>query len=850
MTGAFRQVMSNEAMLLISKAKRSIFFVIILHESPSARYNEAPLPYFCQIMRISLLLSTLFLASIASSQTKSIHIQLLENNKTPIVGATVKLLDRADTTNVQFAISDLAGQADFGAELETQYIVAATYTSMRPFQKGLVLREAEDTYRFYMQEDAQALKAVTIAAKKPLLRQEDDMTIVDPEPLVNSSTSAFDILEKTPGLFLDQDGNVYISSTTPATIHINGREQKMSAEDVAYMLKNLPPNSIERIEILRTPSAKYDASGSGGIVNVVLKKGVKIGRTGSVRAGINQGRYGNQFGGISINNSDGGRTSYLNLNYSHRNSYSQLNTNRQLSPDTLLMQDAYTVTPRENLYLGYGLGIELNPNWDIDLDGRASYGTRNSSTNTENTILKLSDDSVQNANLNTLFNDGHSLSINQGVASKLKLDTIGSELNADVSYNYRQNTNQQDFSLVSKIPANSNVLGGLGDIENNRQSLTAKVDLKYKWSYEIILETGVKSAFQRFENRTAYKTLENGMESPDPFRTNTFDFKEAIHAAYAQASKPFGQFLLKAGARLENTNMFGHQQVPADTSFSIQRSDLFPYIFLSRRLMKIFGYELRAYLVYRKSIRRPAYSYLNPFPRFLDQYLYESGNPGLRPQFTENYEANISFENRPVFAIGRNYTKDIFTNVIYQDPNLPGVANRTYDNLGKNEETYFKLMGALPPGGTYFFVAGAQYNLNKYNGLYENKPLTFTRGSWSFFTYHQLKLGSRSSLTMNGFFRMKGQSQFYELSNFGSMNMSINRRFFDRKLTIALYARDIFLTNRNEFSIDQGSITAYGTRRYDTRRLGLNVRYSFGLKKREEQEGNIFNTQGIENPPN
>ena len=134
------------------------------------------------------------------------------------------------------------------------------------------------------------------------MRQEDDKTIVDPEPLANTSTNALEVMEKTPGLFVDQDGNIYISSTSPATVYINGREQRMSNADIASMLKVLPPNSIEKIEILRTPSAKYDASNGGGLVNVVLKKGIKIGLTGSVNAGINQGLYGNQFVGFNLSN--------------------------------------------------------------------------------------------------------------------------------------------------------------------------------------------------------------------------------------------------------------------------------------------------------------------------------------------------------------------------------------------------------------------------------------------------------------------------------------------------------------------------------------------------------------------
>lgn len=115
---------------------------------------------------------------------------------------------------------------------------------------------------------------------------------------------------------MDQDGNIYISSLTPAAIQINGRDMRMSAADVATMLKSLPPNAIAKIEIVRTPSAKYDANSSGGIVNVVLKKGVKIGMTGSINAGMQQGTYGNQFAGFTLNNNDGKKSSSINLNCS------------------------------------------------------------------------------------------------------------------------------------------------------------------------------------------------------------------------------------------------------------------------------------------------------------------------------------------------------------------------------------------------------------------------------------------------------------------------------------------------------------------------------------------------------
>ena len=199
-------------------------------------------------------------------------------------------------------------------------------------------------------------------------------------------------------------------------------------------------------------------------------------------------------------------------------------------------------------------------------------------------------------------------------------------------------------------------------------------------------------------------------------------------------------------------------------------------------------------------------------------------------------------DERPILAVGFNDTKDIFTTVIYQADSSQSHAYRTSDNLGRNKEWYFRALGAIPPGKKYFFVLGAQYNYNMYDGLYENEPLEFDKGSWTFFTYHTLKLGRLSQASLNGFVRFKGQQQLYELSTFGSLNASINRKFLKEKLIVTLSIHDMFATNKNEFTISQGSVDAYGTRQSDTRRVGINLRYNFGVRKREENN-DVLNTE-------
>jgi hypothetical protein len=349
------------------------------------------------------------------------------------------------------------------------------------------------------------------------------------------------------------------------------------------------------------------------------------------------------------------------------------------------------------------------------------------------------------------------------------------------------------------------------------------------------MEFGVKASLLNFKNNSVYTKTVQGITSPDPFRTSAFDYTEQINAGYVQASKAWGPVILKLGSRVEQTIMQGHQIIPKDTTFSLNRIDAFPYIYLSRKVAKIMDYELRAFLVYRKTISRPSYDFLNPFARYIDPFLYEVGNPNLRPQFTNNYEANISVDDKPIFAYGINETTDIFTNVVYQSPTNKQVSYRTYDNLGRSRETYFRLLGVIPPGKKFFAVLGTQYSRNEYIGYYEGKPISFNKGTWTLFTFQSYKLDGLSTITLNGFWRMSGQQQFYELSDFGSLTATINRQFLNKKLIVTASYNDFLFTNRNNFTLRQGSQNVVGYRESDSRRLGLSIRYNFGFKPKENK---------------
>ena len=779
----------------------------------------------------------LICANTLFAQSKEVKVNVVDKMGKPFSMAVVLYYEKGKYTapfNAQKAIkviADTFGVVYIKVDSSKTYLFRSSWVGYQVTDTLLNFSTTFD-HSIVLKENNSMLNEVVVKSSKPLIRQEDDKSVVDPEPLAASSTNAYETVEKTPGVFIDQDGNVYLNGLSPAAVQINGRDLKMSASDIAILLKSLPPNAIQKIELIRTPSAKYDASGGGGVVNIVLMKGIKLGMNGSVNTGFGQGLYGNQFIGFNLSNNNDKLNSYVNAQYSNNDGYAITQTDRTISIDTLLKQNARTTSPNTAINLGYGFGKNIKDKWDLNYDGRLSQNKSDNTTLNESFVRVVS----LNQNLSDLKSlvDNKSTNnfINQSFRAKLKLDSTGGEWVNDLSFNLSNSNSNQVYN--NTLVGSNTATSGAGTYGTDRSYFTYQSDFKKKW-LGLNMEAGIKTSTLNFDNHSNYTKTILGTTAPDPFRTNSFHYTEQINAAYLQGSKTWGPVVLKVGTRFEQTIMQGHQLVPKDTTFSINRTDAFPYIYLSRKIINIMQYELRGFLVYRKTISRPSYDYLNPFPKYIDPFLYEVGNPNLKPQFTTNYEANISVDDKPLFAYGINETKDIFTNVVYQSPTNKQISYRTYDNLGKSRETYFRIIGVIPPGKKYFAVVGTQFNKNDYTGFYEGKPIVFNKGTWAIFTFQSLKLDGLSTITLNGFWRINGQQQFYELSDFGALNTSINRQFLNKKLIVTASYNDILFTNNNHFTLHQGTQNAIGYRENDTRRWGLSLRYNFGFKPKENK---------------
>ncbi|HTQ27256.1 MAG TPA: TonB-dependent receptor [Puia sp.] len=774
------------------------------------------------------------LCNLATAQKLTLEVRLKTQGRDSVINASIQLFSLPDSVLLQSQVSQSAGNR-FPVHGNSTYLIRASAIGFQTTEKRLSVQKQSLSVTITMKTAGKSLQAVTVTAAKPAIRQEGEKTIIDAEPIANSSTNAYEVMEKTPGAIVDQDGNVYLNSTTPATIYINGVQMKMSTDDIASLLKSLPAGSVSRIEIIRTPSAKYDASNSGGIINIVLKKGTELGTSGSVNLRDDQGVYNSFSAGFSVNRRFGKLRTYLSYQYTHRNYYEDITSDRVLGEDTLLQQHSFTRYSPITHYIGAGADMVFNNRFDISYDLRLTDTRNNSQASSDNLVTDSSSQQVYQQTQSPISNTGTTLFLNNTLVAKYKLDSMGSEWSGEVDYNYSANPNNQVYAINYLVPV-APILNGNGHSEADTRYLNLKTDLTLQLKQQFTLETGLKLSYARNDYDADYfKQTGMGPKLIDSFQTNTFQYREQIGSAYLQLTKILSGFTLKGGLRMEHTNMNGHQLVMTDTSFTIDRYDLFPYVFIQHNLFKILGYPLEGHVLYRRSITRPTYDQLNPAPKFIDPFTYSTGNPGLQPQFTNNVELNATYNDFPVFAIGVNNTSDVFSPVTYQNNNT-GIAFRTYDNLGSYKEIYGRLFGGLPTGHRYFMYAGVQVNYSHYNGSYQGSVLDYSRTSWTFYTGNSFNATPTLNFRLNAWMYVNGFRQFYELKTLGAVNMSITKNLLNKKLSIILFGNDILKTNVSHFHLQQGSVWVNGTRVQDSQRFGITLRYNFGFLRTEEKK--------------
>ena len=648
---------------------------------------------------------------------------------------------------------------------------------------------------------AQALKEVVVTGRKQLIEERVDRTVYNAD--VDKTTAggdATDVLKRVPLLSVDLDGNVSLRGSSNIRVLINNKPSTIAASSIADALKQIPADQIQTVEVITSPSAKYDAEGSGGIINIITKtnnlrggslsvdlgaglRASNLGLNGSYRTG----KMGFSLGGF-------GRASY-NQPGSFENLQSAYNTSGVLQSNILQTAN----TRRNDAFGRYTLG------WDYDIDKHNSlsasvaYGLRNSYSYQDRltTQYLLSSSALPNSVRNVKTTD--------------ESGTVDASLN----YTHTYETPQREFSILTLYSRNNRTNNFLNDIlgsDNNtanrrrndndsyNQELTAQVDFQSPTVKNQLLELGVKDIYRKVNSEYAYFLTTGNNENfvTDTSQlANNFNYNQNVASGYATytVGLPKG-FTLKPGVRYEYTTISAEFAQGVDKNPNIpDYGVLVPSVNLSRKFDN--GNVLK--LAYNRRIQRPSLQFLNPNRQAPNPLQETVGNPTLRPEYTNNYEIGYSTVvkqklNLNMSAFVRNTTGSIQA---IRTPN-GNVITTTFENVGKEDAYGASIFASLNAGkltlnggvDSYYAVLDNQLT----DRIYAARNTGFVINGRV-----QASYAFNKQWALQGFSFFRGQQvqlQGYQ-SGFGIYSLNIRRSFADNRGGIGFGAENFFTSTRD-----------------------------------------------------
>jgi len=784
------------------------------------------------VLLFLLFLSVLSLLAQAQTNPGKIRGTVIDGNSKTIESSTITLLRSKDSSVIKISAADKDGHFEFENIPEGKYMVSVSAVG---HQKGFseVFEVTNDKSSIEVKTIelvpvATSIGGVTVIAKKPFIEQKPGKTIinVDASP-TNAGLNVLELLEKSPGVSVDNDGNISIKGKQGVLILIDGKQTYMSGADLALLLKNMPSSSLEQLEIMTNPPAKYDASGNSGIINIKTKKSVVKGMNGSLSLGYTQGRYGRINNGINLNYRNKKINIFGGYNAGTWEGYNQLLINRNFYRDGIFSGSSdqvskphfdgvyHSIKAGADYYLSKKDILGVVTNWSFNNGNEDPWSKSNLRDESGNILSKLN-----SYNDNRRVFNGLTTNLNY----KHTFDSTGREISADLDYaNYDNKSNTQlttesynnrdvkianDIILQGTIPSMINIYSG-------------KADYVQPFKKGLKLEAGVKSSYVKTDNRVDYLRNDgNGWQTDD--RSNHFIYEENINAAYAILSKNIKKWNFIAGLRVENTNAKGNQ-IKNDSSFNRHYTNLFPNVGV--------GYDLndknQFNFSYSRRITRPNYDALNPFVFFLDSLTYGQGNPYLQPQFTHNFELSHTFKKFLTTTVNYTQTNDIITQLLKQDTEKK-ITYQTTENFNQMKQLGVAVSANFPV--VKWWNTNIYLNVfnNHYNGMYQADPVDIQFTSFMGNVNNIFNFGKGWSAEISGWYRSKTADGLLVANDMWALNSALSKQVFKKKGTIKAGVRDIFWTQAFSGYAKYSDVDVTLSSRRDSRQFSINFSYRFG----------------------
>jgi hypothetical protein len=749
-------------------------------------------------------------------------------------GTTISLLNAKDSAVIKLAISNDSGFYSFPGIKEGNYRVSASRAAHLPvFSAPFSVSITDVTVPDLVMKAAAAdMQAVTVTARKTLIEIKADKTILNVEGTINATGSdALELLRKSPGVLVDKDDRLSMSGKNGVKVYIDGRPSPLAGQDLAAWLKSLQSSQIESIQLITNPSARYDAAGNAGIINIILKKNKAFGTNGSVNAGWNVGTFPKYYGGISLNHRNKKINVFGSYSVYKRPMASAMDSRRTIT-DTLFDQHGSFLMKSIGHSFKTGidyfpdtkttLGIMVNGSFNnTDMDNYSYTPIIHQPTGITNRILvadnhgsRKSDNVNINLNYARTYANGKSLSVNGDYGfHKMNNDQLQSN-------DYLEASGQAKiWSVVSQMitPTRVDIYSLKADYEQNLK--------KGK------LEAGGKTSFVNTDNDfQQYHVYPSGLE-PDNDRSNRFRYKENINAAYINYNRPFKGFMIQAGLRVENTSLEGITNglkrsgtgfTGYDSSFQRNYTDLFPSaaITFNKDPMSQFS------ITYSRRIDRPGYSDLNPFEFKIDDYMLIKGNINLRPQYTNSFGITHIYKNSLTSSLNYSFVKDMFTaltDTIETSKSVISSRNLATQKILSLNVTY------ILQYKSFMSYMNMNTNYSKYEAnMGAGRNINVDATTFSFLAQNSLRFAKTWTAELTGYYYSPFYTGTSKYKAIWSMDAGLQKQILKGKATVKTSVSDVFRTFRyREVSDFAGQQTISNTR-FESRLFKLSVSYRFG----------------------
>lgn len=791
------------------------------------------MPGVIDTKRILFIISiALFYSPALLAQTFSISGNITDTIGKPLSQATVKLILSAQTKVHTVLKADDTGRFSFEAVKPGRYTLFITSVGFAPCTYGPFLLEKSNLFiplkSTQLKADTTVLNEIDVTGRKKPIEIKPGKTILNMDKSLYTG-SVMDMISKAPGVQINSNGTISLKGKQGVLLMIDGKPAGLNGENITDLLQGMQSTSIDQIELMTTPPARYDAAGNAGVINIKLKKGTSTGTNGSITAGYGYGDFYKANTGFTLNHQEKKWNVFANYNYSDNKRLVLTSLNRNIQQ----MQNLATfdvanrnVQTRKTHTLKAGVDYFLTAKSTIGISVTGNYMDYAAQ---KNNLTLLQNNFRTDSSINTLAGQNRQLNgTNFTGYFSGKLDTAGTTFNAEANYfNYSRTASElQDnrFLNNSAVPYRMPAIYQIGSPSNiNIYSFSA--DFVKPFKNKSKLDAGIKYSHSNIDNRFDFAWQNNGVFMPEPNLSNTFHYNEDIYAGYLTYHFNIRKLAFDAGLRGEYTRSLGlSENVTQETDRKY--FNLFPNVLITQ----VFNDDHQLSLAINRRINRPLYSDLNPFINFLDPYTYNQGNPQLKPEYGQNVE--LTYQYKTYTATARySYTKDLIYNLTRQN-DADRILISGFLNLGKRYQYGVEINTPFEISKNYTVEANVEANYIRFTGvgLDKSSPYVVTKLTQAFDFGHDFT----AELTGN-----YESPSVYGINNYRavySADFAIGKLFLNKKFQLKLSMTDMFNSYRDRFYTTFQNLNLRSTEKPETRVGRISLTYRFGKGKSNAKE--------------